>query len=185
MEAFRSDRGQRQGLATEVALAGGRRVVPHLRELLAETLTPLAVYQRLADLSPVRFLLESVTGGEQVARFSFLGAGPAEILRVHEDRVEVERDGVRRDLPGPPLEALRAVLDGWSAPPLPVPFAGGFVGTFGFDLVRLVERIPSRPPDPWGLPIAILGRFDNVVAFDHAQQRLLLVANEIEGEVSA
>lgn len=185
MEAFRSGSSDAGGLASIETPAGGRRVVPHLRELLAETLTPLAVYQRLADLSPVRFLFESVTGGEQVARFSFLGAGPAEILRVHADRVEVERGGARCNLPGPPLEALRAVLDGWSAPPLPVPFAGGFVGTFGFDLVRLVERIPSRPPDPWGLPVALLGRFDNVVAFDHAQQRLLLIANEIEGEVPA
>ncbi|MDQ1348166.1 MAG: anthranilate synthase component, partial [Acidobacteriota bacterium] len=70
-------------------------------------------------------------------------------------------------------------------PELPVPFAGGFVGTFGFDLVRLVERIPARPPDPWGLPVAILGRFDDIIAFDHAQQRLLLVANEIEGETTA
>ncbi len=51
--------------------------------------------------------------------------------------------------------------------------------------MRLVERIPSRPPDPWGLPVAILGRFDEVIAFDHAQQRLLLVANEIEGETTA
>jgi anthranilate synthase component 1 len=162
-----------------------RRVQPHLRELLAETVTPLAVYQRLKALSPVRFLFESVTGGEQVARFSFLGAAPRELYRLYPDRLEVERDGRRTDLPGPPLAALRALVEGYSTPALEVPFAGGFVGTFGFDLVRLVERIPSRPPDPWGLPVAILGRFDEVIAFDHAQQRLLLVANEIEGETTA
>jgi len=162
-----------------------RQVIPHLRELLAETVTPLAVYQRLQALSPVRFLFESVTGGEQVARFSFLGAAPREIYRLYPDRLEVERDGRRSAFPGAPLAALRALVEGYSTPALPVPFAGGFVGTFGFDLVRLVERIPSRPPDPWGLPVAILGRFDDIIAFDHAQQRLLLVANEIEGETSA
>ncbi len=162
-----------------------RRVVPHTRELLAETLTPLAVYHRLRELSPVRFLFESVTGGEQVARYSFLGAAPSALYRLHSDRLEVERAGARRTLPGPPLDALRAEVERFSAPPSPVPFAGGFVGSFGFDLVRLVERIPSRPPDPWGLPIATLGRFDSVVAFDHAQQRLLLVANEVEGETTA
>jgi len=162
-----------------------RRVLPHLRELLAETVTPLAVYQRLQALSPVRFLFESVTGGEQVARFSFLGAAPREIYRLYPDRLELERDGRRSDLPGAPLAALRELVEGYATPALPVPFAGGFVGTFGFDLVRLVERLPSRPPDPWGLPVAILGRFDEIIAFDHAQQRLLLVANEIEGETSA
>ena len=164
--------------------AAGRRAVSKTRELLAETLTPLAVYERLGELSPVRFLFESVTGGERVARYSFLGAGPRELVRMHADRVEVERDGEISVRDGAPLDALRAELDGWSAPPGPVPFAGGFVGAFGFDLVRAVERIESRPPDPWHLPVAILGRFDQVVAFDHAQQKLLLVANEIEGESS-
>ncbi len=170
---------------SEVAEGGKRRVVPHTRELLAETLTPLAVYQRLRDLSPVRFLFESVTGGEQVARYSFLGAAPAAIYRLYGDRLEVERAGRRETRSGAPLEALRREVERYSAPGSPVPFAGGFVGSFGFDLVRLIERIPARPPDPWGLPVAILGRFDSVVAFDHAQQRLLLVANEIEGEVAA
>ncbi|MGE0638934.1 MAG: anthranilate synthase component I family protein [Thermoanaerobaculia bacterium] len=162
-----------------------RKVVPHLRELLAETVTPLAVYQRLLALSPVRFLFESVTGGEQVARWSFLGAGPREILRLHADRLEIERDGRSERVDGDPLAALRAHLAHFDAPSLPIPFAGGFVGTFGFDFVRLAERIPSRPADPWGLPLAVLGRFDELVAFDHAEQRLLLIANEIEGETSA
>ncbi|MEO8276638.1 MAG: chorismate-binding protein [Thermoanaerobaculia bacterium] len=162
-----------------------KAVRPHLRELLAETVTPLAVYQRLKALSPVRFLFESVTGGERVARFSFLGAAPREIARLYPDRLEIERDGRRSVLPGPPLAALRALVEGYSTPELPIPFTGGFVGTFGFDFVRLIEKIPGRPPDPWGLPLAILGRFDEVIAFDHAQQRLILIANEIEGETTA
>ena len=64
-----------------------RRAVPHLREFLADSLTPLAVYRRLARASPTRFLLESVTGGEQVSRFSFLGAGPRELYRLWPDRL--------------------------------------------------------------------------------------------------
>jgi len=162
-----------------------KRVRLHTRELLAETLTPLAVYERLEELSPVRFLLESVTGGERVARYSFLGAGPREILRLHERGLERERDGTVAVVPGPPLEALRAVLGAFDSGPSPVPFAGGWVGAFGFDLVRAVERLPGRPPDPWGLPLALLCRYDSVVAFDHAQQKLLLLANEIEGESDA
>ena len=171
---------------------GSRRAVSHTRELLADTVTPVGLYHRLAGLSPTRFLLESVTGGEQVSRFSFLGAAPRELYRLWPDRLERERltegGGRREDLPGPPLEALARVLSAIRAEPAPVapvPFTGGFVGFFGYDAVRLVERLPDRPPDPFGLPLAVLGRFDTVAVFDHAHQRVLAVANEIEGETSA
>ncbi|MGH9465403.1 MAG: anthranilate synthase component I family protein, partial [Thermoanaerobaculia bacterium] len=69
------------------------------------------------------------------------------------------------------------------APRDEVPFLGGWVGYFGYDWVRVLERLPARPPDPFDLPFAVLARFDSVVVFDHAQQRVLAVANEIEGEV--
>ncbi len=161
------------------------RATVHIREFLADTLTPIAVYHRLAAISPVRFLLESVTGGEQVSRFSFLGAGPRELYRLFPDRLDVERDGVRSPIVGPPLEALDRVLSSVACEPGPIPLTGGFVGFFGYDLVRLVEKLPDRPADPFDLPVAILGRFDHVVVFDHAQQRVLAIANEIEGEVDA
>lgn len=164
--------------------ATARRAIAHIRTFLADTVTPLGVYRRLEALSPVRFLLESVTGGEQVSRYSFLGAAPRELYRLYPDRLEMEpRHGVSRPVPGPPLEALARVLDSVRSEPQPIPFGGGFVGFFGFDLVRLIERLPNRPQDPFGLPVAILGRFDTVVVFDHAQQRVLAVSNEIEGEV--
>ena len=160
-----------------------RRAVPHIREFLADSLTPLGVYRRLARASPTRFLLESVTGGEQVSRFSFLGAGPRELYRLWPDRLEVERDERREALPGPPLEALRRVVAGVAADPGPIPFTGGLVGYFGYDLARLVERLPQPPADPHGLPWALLARFDTLVVFDHALQRVLAIANEVEGEV--
>ncbi|HRC88301.1 MAG TPA: hypothetical protein PK413_22150, partial [Thermoanaerobaculia bacterium] len=162
-----------------------RRVVAHRRELLADTLTPLAVYQRLEALSPHRFLFESVTGGESVSRFSLLGAGPREIYRLWPDCLERERDGRRESLPGLPLPALAELVAGFEAEPEDVPFTGGFVGFFGYDTLRLVEQLPGRPPDPFGLPLAWLGRFDSVVLFDHAYQRVLAIANEVEGESTA
>jgi anthranilate synthase component 1 len=166
------------------------RVTPHLRELLADELTPLAVYRRLTELSPVRFLFESISGGERVSRYSFLGAAPSEILRLHDDHLEIEdpaRPASTERIDGPPLAALRARLDRYRCAPGPVaiPFQGGYVGFFGYDAIRLIERLPRRPPDPYGLPIAVLARFDTVVAFDHAYQRMWVVSNEIEGEVSA
>ncbi|MDH3744007.1 MAG: chorismate-binding protein [Acidobacteriota bacterium] len=165
------------------------RVTAHQREFLADRLTPVGVYRRLARRSPVRFLFESVTGGEQVSRYSFLGAGPRVIYRLFPDRLEVERVGEHRgaeaQLEGDPLEALRCVLGAFRSDPGLLPFQGGFVGFFGFDLVRLIENLPSRPPDPFDLPIAWLGRFDEVIVFDHARQSVVALANEIEGEVSA
>jgi len=162
-----------------------RRATPHIREFLADTLTPLGAYRRLAELSATRFLLESVTGGDQVSRFSFLGAAPREIYRLWPDRLEREQGGRREALPGAPLEALAEVLGSVTSGPGPVPFTGGFVGYFGYDTVRLVERLPrSLPGDP-RLPLALLARFDAVAVFDHVHQRVLAVANEIEGEVDA
>ena len=160
-----------------------RRVTPHVREFLADTLTPLGVARRLATLSPVRFLFESVTGGEQVSRYSFLGAGPSELLVLWPDRLERVRGPERERAPGPALEALGSILAGYRSSRHEIPFTGGWVGYFGYDLVRMVERLPSRHRDTDGLPIAILGRFDTVVAFDHARQRVLAIANEIEGEI--
>lgn len=167
-----------------VGASHARRAVVHSREFLADSLTPLAVYRRLAELSPVRFLLESVTGGEQVSRYSFLGAAPKELYRLYQDRLEVERDGRREALAGAPLTALHQVLKKIGAAQGPIPFTGGYVGFFGFDLIRLIERLPNRPPDPYDLPIAVFGRFDTLIVFDHAHQRVWALANEIEGEVS-
>jgi anthranilate synthase component 1 len=170
-------------------------VQPHVRTFLADALTPLGAYRRLLALSPVRFLLESVTGGERISRYSFLGAGPRELLHVYADRVESVRPGpgggaapaaeTAEVLPGPPLPALRSRLGAFAAAPGEVPFSGGWVGFFGWDLVRLLETklLPALPAAAAGEPLATLGRFDTVVVFDHARQRVLAVANEVEGEV--
>jgi anthranilate synthase component 1 len=151
---------------------------------LADTLTPVGVYRRLAELSQFRFLFESVTGGEQVSRYSFLGAAPRAVLRLWPDRLEIEAGGETETVTGEPLVALREHLALIGGDGGELPFTGGWVGYFGFDLIRLLERLPNRPADPLDLPIAVLGRFDHVVVFDHAQQRVMAVANEIEGLVS-
>jgi anthranilate synthase component 1 len=161
-----------------------RRAVPHIREFLADSLTPLSVYRRLVAISPYRFLFESVSGGERVSRFSFLGAAPREIYRLYPDHLELEKKGKRKRLPGEPLEALHQVMQSIGSESGPIPFTGGFVGYFGYDLIRLVERLPDRPADPFDLPVALLARFDTLIVFDHAHQRVLAIANEIEGEVS-
>jgi len=160
-----------------------RRAVPRVREFLADSLTPLGVYRRLGELSSFRFLLESVSGGEQVSRYSFLGAAPRRVLRLWKDRLEIEEKGGERRVDEPRLDLLARELGAVAGPRESLPFLGGWVGYFGYDLVRLLEHLPHPPAARRQLPVALLARFDAVVVFDHAQQRVVVVANEIEGEV--
>ena len=109
------------------------------------------------------FLLESVEGGDRVARWSFLGAAPSG---------EISRRGGRPvRAPARPCPRARARRDGDDLPP----FTGGAVGYAGYDAVRRLERLPSTNPDPIGLPDAWFGIFDSVIAFDHVRHRLLFV----------
>lgn len=147
--------------------------VPVVLELTADTVTPTGMLLRLARHGRHPFLLESVEGGERVARWSFAGCDPVEIVTMRHGRVEV--DGVAVD--GPPVEALRAKLVGRGRAPLDdlPPFAGGAVGWLGYDVVRVLERLPARLPDPLDLPEAWFGVYATVAALDRARQRLLLV----------
>ncbi|MCP4657883.1 MAG: anthranilate synthase component I [bacterium] len=155
-------------------LATDHDVVPVVQELTSDTVTPFTVWSRLAALGRNPFLLESVEGGERVARFSFIGNDPWRIVELREGTVFV--DGTPES--GPPPEVLRRVTDWGKVAPvedLP-PFVGGAMGYLGYDAVRLVERIPDSGRDEGGLPQAWFGLYDGVVAVDRARQRLLLVA---------
>lgn len=165
---------------------------PVVRELPADLETPVSVYLKLAGQGP-SFLLESVTGGEHLARYSFIGVHPsrAYVLR----NGQIERRSARRteqlNLPpgGDPLNGLRAELDRFRTPALPgLPrFAGGLVGYLGYEMVRCFE--PGVALEPHAeLPDGIFLLADTVVAFDHAFGRLVLIANlypEEDGLLSA
>ncbi len=158
-------------------------VVPVRRELTADTATPFTVWRALAASGRNPFLLESVEGGERVARFSFVGADPHRIVELRGGRALV--DGVPR--PGDPLDVLRRESD-WG-PVAPVdgvpPFCGGAVGYLGYDAVRLFESIPASCADEDGLPEAWFGLYDTVVALDRARQRLILVTAAVVGDDAA
>jgi anthranilate synthase component 1 len=139
----------------------------------ADLTTPVALMRGLLAGDGPCFLLESVEGGDRVARWSFLGASPSG-----------EISGATSD----PFAALRALpRDGASGggDDLP-PFTGGAVGYVGYDAVRRLERLPDSKGDPIGLPDAWFGLFDAIIAFDHVRHRLLYVTREAEGgEASA
>lgn len=161
-----------------------RRARLHRRDLLADMLTPVEAYRRLRSRSPVGFLFESVTGGEQVSRYSVLGTGPSRTYRLYADRLDEESPEGSRRRPGTAVEALLALGEEISAERQEIPFVGGLVGYLGFEAATLLERLPPAAPDPFGLPLGVLARFDSGVVFDRARQRLVVVANEIEGEIS-
>ncbi|MEJ2084340.1 MAG: anthranilate synthase component I family protein [Acidobacteriota bacterium] len=150
---------------------------------MADTLTPLGAYQRLATLAPTRFLFESVTGGDRVSRYSFMGALPWGLYRLYSDRLELERGGSVEVLAGDPIESLRAEIGHFDVEASELPFTGGFVGHFGYDFVRLCERLPDRVGGSEERPLALLARYDNLVVFDRAQQKIVVVSNEVEGQI--
>ncbi len=162
---------------------------PVVRELPADLETPVSVYLKLCGGGP-SFLLESVTGGEQVARYSFIGIHPsrAYVLRgrsiscrsAGNTRVTSLAEGMN------PLDALRAELDRCRTAEVPgLPrFTGGLVGYLSYEMIRFFE--PSVAVEPHhDLPDGLFLLTDTLVAFDHAFGRLLLIANVCSDDPSA
>jgi anthranilate synthase component 1 len=178
-------------LARVERLAEQGNLVPVCRELPADLETPVSVYLKLQDEGP-SFLLESIAGGEQVARYSFIGVRPRMLLSVAGDRVVQRADGYERVSQladsEDALTALKRALTGIR--PVRVPglprFSGGAVGFLSYDAVRRFERLPATARDDLRLPEAAFMVADTLVAFDHARQRLLVIANaRLEGDTAA
>jgi anthranilate synthase component I len=160
--------------------AGG--LVPVYREIPGDLLTPVSAFLAVAGGSERAFLLESVVGGERLARYSFLGRDPVGHL---EARGRTVRDGEGQPLAGSLLQALRARLPRAAAdvPGLPR-FTGGAVGYLTYDAARLFERLPDRLHAGEGR-LAAFSFYLSLVAFDHARQRLVLIANAEPGRRAA
>jgi anthranilate synthase component 1 len=166
-------------------------LIPIYRELPADLETPVSVYLKLQDEGP-SFLLESVTGGERVARYSFIGVRPRVLLSTVGDSVFVGGNGYERDVPltdgADPLSVLKAEMAAFTPVPLPdLPrFSGGAVGFLGYDAVRRFERLPSTAAGDLDLPESAFMLADTLVAFDHARQRLLIIDNaRLQGDTPA
>ena len=173
---------QRIRSASPPELSAQPRLAPLVRELPADLETPVSVYLKLAGHGP-SFLLESVTGGEHLARYSFIGVQPEKALVLKNGSLEryTLADGSSEPevCPAPdPLAALRAELASQSpAPAAGLPrFAGGLVGYLSYEMIRYFE--PSVKVEPHAaLPDGIFLLADTVVAFDHAFGKMLLIAS--------
>jgi anthranilate synthase component 1 len=152
--------------------------VPVWKEIVADLLTPVSAFLKIAEHSNYAFLLESVEGGEQVGRYSFLGKDPFLVLRSRGGKTIVDRAGATTESSEPFIEALRGLMAGLHSPYVPgLPrFTGGAVGYLGYDAAAWFEPVELQPAadveDEAGFMI-----FDTVLAFDHVRHRILIIAN--------
>jgi len=162
------------------ALARRANTIPVYGQILSDQWTPVTAFERLAGSAEHAFLLESVVGGEKIARYSFIGADPAAIYQATRNRVSLTRDGVvTAEELSDPLHRLEELLAGYRAARLPeLPrFVGGAVGYAGYDVIRYYENLPDAPPDDRNLPDLQFGLYDGMVVFDHVQKLIKVVAH--------
>jgi anthranilate synthase component 1 len=167
---------EKETAALAPRLAAGRALAVS-RVLPSDDTTPVLLFRRLRATGEECVLLESVEGGEHLARYTFLGAKPSARLVIAGGKATLERGGGRLPVEGPPLEALDrlAVREGFVRDPDLPPLCSGAVGFLSYDAVRLFEAIPDRHRGETALPEGLFLLFEAVIAFDHARQRLLLL----------
>jgi anthranilate synthase component 1 len=154
-------------------------------DIAADLDTPVSAYRKLAALNP-RFLLESVEGGERLARYSFLGFGDALDVRLDNDGLRVGDDVQEHPQSKDEyLDALRAALK--RAPVAEpevegLPFTGGLVGVSGYDVVRLFEKLPRTAMPQAGIPEAAFCATSSALVFDHLTRRVALLHHGSDAE---
>ncbi|MEP7341912.1 MAG: anthranilate synthase component I [Acidobacteriota bacterium] len=167
-----------------LSLAARGTVVPLVKTVMADLLTPVSAYLRIERHAERAFLLESIEGGEKIARYSFLGCEPHTIVRARGDQVTVERVGAASEtLNRPMLDVLRDLMrrqQNVELPGLP-PFSCGAVGYFGYDAVRWFERLPGisedAAKDDLDIDTAVVMFFSNILAFDHVKHQIHIIVN--------
>jgi anthranilate synthase component I len=166
-------------------LAQQGNLVPVYDSFTADLLTPVGAHLRLAHNAKYSFLLESVEGGETLARYTFTGANPEEVFRSRGRACSLESARKRTNFETNPIERLRKLVARYK--PVRVaglpPLIGGAIGYFAYDMVRLMERIPASGRDDLGLDDCVMMFYRGLVAFDHVRHRIWVVRNVFtEGE---
>ncbi len=156
-------------------------------DIAADLDTPVSAYLKPTALKP-RFLLESVEGGERLARYSFLGFGDALEVRMAGESLQV--NGESRARPQNQQEYLDALREALEQAPRPqpaddLPFAGGLVGVSGYDVVRLFEKLPEDTVKQTSVPDAAFVAPASLLVFDHVTRRIALLHDGSEVERQA
>src|SRR5436190_5653786 len=155
-------------------LAKKGNLIPVYDIFPADLLTPVSAYLRIAQGARYSFLLESVEGGEKIARYTFAGAHPEEVFRYANGACVLETSERLVWEEKDPITFLRAHMERYR----PVRLAGlppliaGAIGYFSYDMVRLIEKLPKHLKDEIGLFDSVLMFFRGLIEFYHVQQRL-------------
>ncbi len=159
-------------------LAGEATLVPVVKSVTADLLTPVSAFLAVAEDEPHCFLLESVERGEQIGRYTFLGARPYMRVCARGNQVTLERGSRREQRSGNVFKTLKELLRAHRAAHLPglPPFTAGAVGYFAYDAVRRLENIGDRAKDDLSVPDCMLMFFDRLLAFDHLRHQIHIIA---------
>jgi anthranilate synthase component 1 len=148
-------------------------LVPVCRDIQADLETPVSAYLKIAR-GNYSFLLESVEGGERLARYSFIGTEPSLVLRTENENPVDPLNLVEKE-----FARLRPV----STADLPR-FHGGMVGYLSYEVTRHFERLPCPDQDPQGLPESVLMLADTLLVFDHIAHKIKVVSHaHLDGDV--
>jgi anthranilate synthase component 1 len=159
-------------------LAKTYSAIPVSRRILADTLTPVSLFLSIRSGTSYPFLFESVEGGEHLARYSFLGCNPYQVLTFDGSETKLTTasgDSVVFD--DPYFEVLEKLTTEHSEPVIQdLPrLTGGAVGYSSYDTVRQVEHLPNIPKSDTDIPEAIWSFYDEIYAFDHVKQQIVLI----------
>ena len=136
---------------------------------------PFEVYKGLRSSNS--FLLESVKGPENIARYSFIGIEPYLIVKVKDGAVEIDCQGRKTLSSRNPLQRLRELVNAYKQEPvkeLP-PFQGGAAGMLSYDFVHYLEKLPKTAKDDLHVPDAHFFMIDRLIAFDHASKKSWII----------
>ncbi len=162
------------------ALAAQGNFIPVYQEWVADLDTPISAWQKVCRQEPYSFLLESVEGGEQVGRYSFLGGNPLWVMEARGDRlVQTHRDGSRQEFTGNPFTILANSLANYQPVKLnQLPGGiGGLFGFWGYELIKWIEpRVPIYPAEADDLPDGCWMQVDHLMIFDQVKRKIFAVA---------
>jgi len=160
------------------SLARDATLVPVVKSVMADLLTPVSAFLAISRGEKDAFFLESIERGEQIGRYSFLGARPYMRLHARSDEIVIERGKKREIRQGNVLQVAKLLLQQHrpaTVPGLP-PFTAGAVGFFSYDAVRQLEKIGDDTEDDLHLPDCVLMFYDRLLAFDHLRHQIHIIA---------
>jgi len=154
-------------------------VIPVFTRIPSDLETPVSAFMKLASSSKYSFLLESIEGGEKLARYSFIGFDPFLVVEGSKNEITLRKGRATKRVECQPhqfLNDLFKVYDPVRVENLPR-FTGGGVGYFAYDTIRWVERLPDQNPEEIGMPEMLFGLYESIVAFDHLKQEMIVISN--------